>query len=309
MEGYSGHPGVLHLFARFSSGGFNRTSSANGIPSLAGEAPFIAGNKATDQYNKPAGFDSDDLINNEIGVKSEWFEHRVQANLSLYKMDWSNVQLALFDPVHLGNTTFVVNGPTYEVKGVELQLVARVIEGLTVQGSGSWNSTNQTNAPCLTSNRATAGNPTPLGQCITQVNSIPYTNPYGVLNTSPPFSPPMEFNLRARYDFALNEYRPFVWVGANHVGSQRNEPASFPDGNTSNLCTPIPTTTLCQYTMPGYTTYDAAVGVAKDNWTAQFSGSNLTNQDSSTNTNSYQFIKSETPLRPRVLTLGFGYKF
>jgi iron complex outermembrane receptor protein len=293
----------------FRPGGFNRTSSANGTPSLAGEAPFTAGNKATDQYNKPVGFDSDNLINNELGVKSEWFNHRLQTNLSLYKMDWTNVQLALFDPVHLGNTTFVVNGPTYEVKGVELQLVARVIEGLTVQGSGSWNSTNQTNAPCLTSNRATATNPTPLGQCITQVNSIPYTNPYGVLNTSPPFSPPMEFNLRARYDFVLNEYKPFAWVGANHVGSQRNEPASFPDGNTSNLCSPIPTTTLCQYTMPGYTTYDAAIGVAKDNWTAQFSGSNITNVDASTNTNSYQFVKSETPLRPRVLTLGFGYKF
>jgi iron complex outermembrane recepter protein len=293
----------------FRPGGFNRTSSQNLIPSLAGEAPFTAGNKATDQYNKPAGFDSDDLINNEFGVKSEWFNHRLQANLSLYKMDWSNVQLALFDPVHLGNTTFVVNGPTYEVKGVELQLVARVMEGLTVQGSSSWNSTNQTNAPCLTSNRATATNPTPLGQCITQVNSIPYTNPYGVLNTSPPFSPPMEFNVRARYDFVVNEYKPFAWVGANHVAHQRNEPASFPNGNTSNLCTPTPTTTLCQYTMPGYTTYDAAIGVGKDNWTAQLSGSNLTNQDSSTNTNSYQFIKSETPLRPRVLTLGFGYKF
>jgi len=297
----------------FRPGGFNRTSSANGIPSLAGEAPFTAGDKTTDQYNKPVGFDSDNLTNNELGVKSEWFEHRLQANLSLYKMDWTNVQLALFDPVHLGNTTFVVNGPTYEVKGVELQLIARVMEGLTVQGSGSWNSTNQTNAPCLSSVGVTATtpkNPTPAGQCITQVNSIPYTNPYGVLNTSPPFSPPMEFNLRAHYDFvAINEYKPFVWVGANHIGSQRNEPASFPDGNTSNLCTPVPTTTLCQYTMPAYTTYDAAVGVAKDNWTAQFSGSNLTNQDASTNTNSYQFIKSETPLRPRVLTLGFGYKF
>ena len=32
-------------------------------------------------------------------------------------------------------------------------------------------------------------------------------------------------------------------------------------------------------------------------------------QDASTNTNSDQFIKSEIPLRPRVLTLGFGYKF
>jgi iron complex outermembrane receptor protein len=293
----------------FRPGGFNRTSSMDLIPSLAGEAPFTAGNKLTDQFNKPAGYDSDNLLNNEFGVKSEWFEHRLQANLSLYKMDWSNVQLALFDPVHLGNTTFVVNGPTYEVKGVELQLVARVIEGLTVQGSSSWNSTNQTNAPCLTSNRATTTNPTPLGQCITQVNSLPYTNPYGVLNTSPPFSPPLEFNLRARYDFlAISEYKPFAWVGANHIGSMRNEPASFPAG-TSSFCTPIPTTTLCQYIMPGYTTYDAAIGVAKNNWTVQFSGNNITNVDASMNTSSYQFIKSETPIRPRVLTLGFGYKF
>ncbi len=46
--------------------------------------------------------------------------------MSAYVMDWSDVQLPLFDPVHLGNTTFVVNGPTYQVKGVELQVVGRV---------------------------------------------------------------------------------------------------------------------------------------------------------------------------------------
>ena len=63
------------------------------------------------------------------------------------------------------------------------------------------------------------------------------------------------------------------------------------------------------YTMPGYTTYDGAIGVAKDNWTAQINGSNLSNSNASTNTTSAQFIKSEVPLRPRVLTLQFGYKF
>ena len=136
-----------------------------------------------------------------------------------------------------------------------------------------------------------------------------YTNPYGVLNTSPAFSPPLSFNLRARYDMALGDYRPYVMAGANHIGSMRNEPASFPDGNTSSLCTPIPTTTLCQYTMPGYTTYDAGFGVAKDNWTASLSATNFTNVDASTNTSSAQFIKSEVPVRPRVLTVGFGYKF
>jgi len=292
----------------FRPGGFNRTSSANGIPSLAGVAPYIAKDKSTDQFNKPAGYDSDDLTNNEVGVKSEFLEHRVQVNASAYVMHWNNVQLPLFDPVHLGNTTFDINGPSYTIKGAELQVVARATEGLTIQGSTSYNHSEQTNAPCLPSNRPGAGNPTPLGTCITQVNGVPYTNPYGVLGTSPAFSPLLQFTLRARYDWAIGDYKPFAMVGANHVGSERNEPASFP-GGASSFCTPVPTTTLCQYTMAAYTTYDAAIGVGKDNWTAQITGNNITNSDASTNTSSAQFIKSEVPLRPRVLTLQFGYKF
>jgi iron complex outermembrane receptor protein len=289
----------------FRPGGFNRTSSGNGVPVLKGVAPFTAGGSDY-QFNKPFGYDSDDLTNNEIGVKSEFLNHRLQVNASIYRMNWSNVQLPLFDPVHLGNTTFDINGPTYVVKGVELQVVARVTEGLTVQGSSSWNSTNQTNAPCLTANRVSDG--APVGSCITQIKGLPYTNPYGVLDTSPAFSPPLLFNLRARYDWVMGDYKPFAMVGANHIGSMRNEPASFPPGNSS-FCSPTPTTTLCLYTMPGYTTYDASIGVAKDAWTAQLTGSNISNSNASTNTSSAQFIESEVPLRPRVLTVQFSYKF
>lgn len=289
----------------FRPGGFNRTSSANGIPSLAGVAPFTAKGKDY-QFNKPFGYNSDSLINNEIGLKTEFLDHRVQVNGSIYRMSWSNVQLGLFDPVHLGNTTFDINGPTYVIKGVELQVVARVTEGLTVQGSSSWNSSNQTNAPCLTANRASDG--AAVGTCVTQVGGKMYTNPYGVLNTSPAFSPPLQFNLRARYDFVAGDYRPFVSVGASHVGSMRNEPASYPQGNSA-ACSPIPTTTVCQYTIPGYTTYDAALGVSKDRWTVQVTGSNLSNSNASTNTSSAQFIESQVPLRPRVITAQVGYKF
>jgi iron complex outermembrane recepter protein len=113
------------------------------------------------------------------------------------------------------------------------------------------------------------------------------------------------FNARARYDWTMGDYKPFWMVGANHIGAERNEPASFTPGSSEI----IPTTTLLLYTMPGYTTYDASLGVSKDNWTAQVSGSNLTDSDASTNTSSGQFIKTEVPLRPRVLTLQFGYKF
>jgi iron complex outermembrane receptor protein len=113
--------------------------------------------------------------------------------------------------------------------------------------------------------------------------------------------------LRARYEFTVNDYKPWVSVGANHIGSMSNEPASYPDGDSPAFNPP--TTTIERFTMPGYTTYDASVGVAKDNWLVQFTGNNLTNNDASTMTSSGGFIKQEVPLRPRVLTFGFGYKF
>jgi iron complex outermembrane receptor protein len=305
----------------FRPGGFNRTQTNldGSIITFKAVAPYSSAITHSDQLLKPDGYHSDSLLNNEIGLKSEFFEHRIQANVSVYKMDWSGVQLPLFDPSHLGNTTFDVNGPTYEIKGVELQLVAKVLEGLTVQGSSSWNSSNQTNAPCLQSSgdvgsSKIANNPTPKGTCITQIKGLPYNNPYGVLDTSPAFSPAMEFNLRARYDFKVFDYRSFVSIGGNHIGSQRNEPASFPDGNLETtaggcLVNGIPNTTLCKYVMPGYTTYDAAIGISKDSWTAQIIGNNITNSDASMHTASNQFIKTEVPLRPRVITLQLGYKF
>jgi iron complex outermembrane recepter protein len=315
----------------FRPGGFNRTYSLPGqAPSLSGVAKYCAppgspptgpdavpdprcrtgGSLATlntSQFSKPSGYESDQLTNHEIGIKTEWFDHRLIVNLSGYVMKWSNIQLPLFDPVHLGNTTFDVNGPTYKVKGFELQLVARVTEGLTLEGSSSVNSAEQTDAPCLPSNRATSGNPTPAGQCITVVKEKKYTNPYGVLGTRPPFSPPWMFNLRARYDWSAGVYKPFVWVGASHVGSQSNEPASFPSGN--DPAQNPPTTTLLRYDIPSYTTYDAAFGVTRDNWTAQITGSNISNAYGPTNFSSGQFITSEIPLRPRVLMAQINWKF
>jgi outer membrane receptor protein involved in Fe transport len=310
----------------FRPGGFNRTGTneSGSMISLKAVAPYCVYTganplcKNSDQYLKPVGYSSDDLINNEIGFKSEFLNHRVQFNVSAYDMVWSSIQLPLFDPSQLGNTTFDVNGPTYKVNGIELQLVAKVMQGLTIQGSSSWNSTNQTDAPCLRSSGTVgsshlANNPTPKGECITQINGQPFTNPYGVLDTTPAYSPPLEFNVRARYEVAFDSYKSFVSFGANYIAAERNEPASFPSGELSPpsgcLVNGVPNTTLCKYTMPGYTTTDASIGVSKDSWTTQIVANNLSNSDASTNTSSGQFLKSEVPLRPRVITFQFGYKF
>ena len=299
----------------FRPGGFNRThTSVDGSQIfLAGVAPFTVGGPK--QFNKPSGFLSDSLTNNELGFKSEFLDHRLLFNASVYQMDWKDVQLPLFDPSHLGNTTFDVNGPTYRVRGVEIQFDSRVTDHLDIQGSASWNAPEQTNAACLVSNRP--GSPS-LGQCITQINGQPgYSSPFGVVGTRPAYSPPLMFNVRARYDWNMGGYGAWASVGASHVASMLNEPPSFPDGNlilagSNNGClypNGTPRSTLCRYTIDGYTTYDASIGVTKDNVTVQLNGSNLSNAYGPTNASSGQFIKAEIPLRPRVLNFIVEYRF
>jgi hypothetical protein len=226
-------------------------------------------------------------------------------------MEWDNVQFTLYDPVALGNTTFVVNGSSYQINGAELQLAVQPIRGLTLQGSSTWNSPSQSNSPCLQANNpAASGDPdgAQIGQCITEVKGKPYTNPFGLLGTRPSFSPAVEFNFRARYEWTLaSDFKPYIQFGLSHVGDMSNQPASYVSGDLSSEVNP--TTTRLRYDQPGYTTYDAAIGVAKDNWTLRLYGENLGNSDASLFTTSAQFIKAEVPLRPRIINLVMGYKF
>jgi iron complex outermembrane receptor protein len=284
----------------FRPGGFNRT--------VANKAKDSEGNS---QYGNPLSYAPDSLINNEIGIKSEFLDHRVMVNLSAYRMEWDNTQFTLYDPTALGNTTFVVNGSSYQVDGVELQLAVQPIQGLTIQGSSVWNSPSQSNSPCLVANNpAASGDPdgAKVGQCITEVKGQPYANPFGVQGTRPAFAPAIEFNLRARYEWSFgNDYKPFVQAGLSHVGDMSNQPANYVSGDLPSELNP--TTTRLRYDQPGYTTYDAAIGVGKDNWMVKLYGENLGNSDASLFTSSAQFIKSEVPLRPRIINLNFGYKF
>jgi iron complex outermembrane recepter protein len=264
----------------------------------------------TFQTTRPAGYKSDTLTNNELGLKTEFLNHRLVMNASAYWMRWNDVQSLLFDLSHLGTASYIAQGPNYTIKGVALQLVARITEGLTLQGSSSWNSSSQIGAPCLRSAGVTAAtpyNPTPLGECITIVNGAPYTNPWDPSGSSLPYSPPSQFSLQARYEWNTGAFRPFATVGVSHIGSMHTSPQNFPDGNDPAQ-TP-PTIGLLRYTIPGYTTYDGAFGVSRDAWTAQITGSNLTNAYGPTNISSAQFIRAEIPLRPRVVMAQFAYSF
>jgi iron complex outermembrane recepter protein len=66
---------------------------------------------------------------------------------------------------------------------------------------------------------------------------------------------------------------------------------------------------LLRFEDPAYTLYDASAGIAKDAWTVEFYGQNLTNSNASIFTSTTQFVPAEVITRPRVLGVKIGYKF
>lgn len=311
---------VYYTFSQgYRPGAFNRVTAgrtpiwvdANGVPLPNGVVATAADHRKL-QFNKPLSYAPDSLVNNEIGFKSEFLQHRLLVNFSVYRMDWKDVQTLIYNPPVYGNTTFGLTGPTYRVKGAELQLAFKPTDNLTLMGNVSRNDAKQTTSPCIRSagvTSTTPGNPTPLGACITQVRTGNHNeavqNALGAVGSTPAFSPKLQYNVRVRYDWTFNDYKTFAQVGMSHVDDMANQPSSFASGDGVL----VPTTTWLRYTMPGYNTYDASLGVSKGAWDVLVFAQNLTDVNASTFTTSGQDIKAEVPLRPRVVGVKFGLKF
>ncbi len=299
----------------FRPGAFNRAQGdvASILVNSSGAAVPVgqaggAGSTTVSQFNKPNGYAPDSLTNYEIGFKTELFDRRLLLNLSAYYMDWDNVQLVFFNPAALGNTSFGVNGPNYNVKGVEAQFVGRILPGLTAQGSATYNHETQTNSPCLVSNLA--GSPS-NGSCITAVykaaldQNVAFENPFGATGTTPAFAPTWQGNIRLRYEWTMGDYKPYAMISGQYTDGMYNQPATY----SSGAGVLIPTTTLLRYFQPAYATADIAVGVAKDRWYAEVYSNNLFDSHASQFTSSAQFIESMVPLRPRIIMLKIGASF
>ena len=255
---------VYYTFSQgFRPGGFNRSSHHSAVL----------------DYNSPLDFAPDTLTNNELGWKTEWFDRRFEFNGAIYQENWTNVQTTFFDPTGgLGNLAFETNGPNYRVRGAEVQITARVTRGLTLTGASSWNSSSQLNSPYVLN---AAGQP---------ITSIP--NPYGQVGSTLALSPPFQGNLRARYEFAVQDYHPFVQVGGQHEAHSHSA-----TGYSQN------------YDQAAFTTYDAFAGVAKDAWIVQFYCQNLTDTRADLYTSSTQSVKALTVNRPRTAGVKFSYAF
>jgi iron complex outermembrane recepter protein len=282
----------------FRPGGFNQN----------GNSPHAFTPGIVPQYFIPSSYKSDKLTNNEIGWKTEFFDRRLQWNGAVYRENWDDVQVAFFDPGVAGNIFFNSNGQNFLVKGVETSLLSRVTNQLTLQGAAAWNQSRQTNSPVLFNNNPASPD---FGKQITNACSsfglkcVPVTNPFGPIGSPTANSPPLQFSLRARYEWTFAGYTPFVQVAASHSGHSFTQAGSNPSLAQAGGIS----TGRLRFENPAYTTYDASFGIAKDAWYLNVYGENLANSNKSVFVSTDQFIEAQTPLRPRVLGATFGYKF
>jgi hypothetical protein len=177
--------------------------------------------------------------------------------------------------------------------------------GLTFQGAASWNSSTQTNSPYLIANNKDllTGNATSQAEYGQPILSI--ENPYGPPGGPSANSPPLQWNMRLRYEWAMADYHTWVQGAVSHTAHSYTQSASNPSLAQAGAVT----TTLLRFENPPNTTFDASIGAGKDAWTAELYAQNLTNVNKSTFTSTNQFVLAETILRPRVIELRLGYKF
>jgi outer membrane receptor protein involved in Fe transport len=65
----------------------------------------------------PRTYDSDSTWNYELGIRDRWFDQRLTLDASIFKIDWSDIQLPV---VTAGGTQGVVNAGDAEISGAEL---------------------------------------------------------------------------------------------------------------------------------------------------------------------------------------------
>ena len=267
----------------FRMGGFNRGTSFR-LPDANG----------VNQWQIPKAYDSDVLKNYELGWKTALFDNTLQFNGAIYQEKWSNVQTGIFAPqLGLGNLTVGLNGPEYEVNGVEVQIIAQPMEGLTIQGSGSYNDSELVNSPGLINNNPNS--PTfgePIDNALVGGVLTPVTNVYGQEGDGLANSPKKQGNLRARYEWETAGLDAYVQLGVAYKSSSESS-----------------ATVVNQYAIPSITSWDGSAGVSRDNWSIEMFVLNLTDEDKSTYTSGAQFIEAQVPLRPRTVSIRLGYRF
>ncbi|NIB38599.1 TonB-dependent receptor [Pseudomaricurvus alkylphenolicus] len=88
------------------------------------------------QINNGESYDEEEILAWEVGSKNRFFDNKLQANVSAYYYEYTDMQLRTIRDL----ASIVTNAGEAEIKGVELELLARPTQNLELNAALAWTS-------------------------------------------------------------------------------------------------------------------------------------------------------------------------
>jgi iron complex outermembrane recepter protein len=277
----------------FRPGGFNRRPCR--VPSAI--CPTNA------DFVRLGTYVPDKVANYEIGGKFALLNRTLQLNIAAYQIDWSNIQITVFDQ-NISNQTFTTNLLDARIKGIEGDLTWRATPELTLNSAFSFNDSEMLRYRKNTTVLRPLGGPLAL-------------------------SPRFQFNARLQWEKELaSGLTPFAGIGFHHVGKSISDVIDNTDiryqsfNPTLNYAASTPVLYNGVLVTPGsviaplpaaqqlasYNTVAASFGVSKDEWRIELFGDNLTDERPELYKSGNDGELRTTTSRPRTIGLRFSYK-
>lgn len=148
------------------------------------------GGNGNDTTTVPYTVSTDTVDNYEAGWKTSLAGNTVQFNGSIYRVDWKDIQTAVFDP-SVYFLFYLDNALDAQINGIEADVTWLPTDNLQITGAFSYNDTEITDVPASAVNVAPEGSELAL-------------------------SPPLQMNLRARYEWTVSRFDAYWQAGVQY---------------------------------------------------------------------------------------------
>ncbi len=257
-------------------------------------------------------FNKETLWNYEAGVKTEFLDHRVRMNASVFYMKWKDLQMEAFRFLTPGdlssNFEQTINVPRAVAKGAEFEITARTTDRLTLGGSiGFLDTEIMEDQACAVS----ALDP----DCVDGHKPSEITGGFKVFLKGLPIpkSPKTTVNLFAEYRIPVMGNSAWIRGELQHRDSQYSDIEALTNQQTTG---PSPNQGLTRllpngefpYKVPAFTVYNLRGGFDWDRAAVSLYVQNLANAKYYTGTQE-NFGLSGIRLRPHPRTIGADVTF
>ena len=182
----------------YRPGGYNRggglvNSCAKKDPSADGYCGEGAGENF--RANVSTTFESDEVLNTELGIKTVVADGTMRINATYYMVEWTDIQVSQFDPTNISILTFVENAADADISGFEADVLWYPADNWTIAAALSLNNTKI-------------------------VKDVSQTVPIVDIGSPLPLSPERQYNIRLRKDGTFKgnpSYTQFAYKSASET--------------------------------------------------------------------------------------------